>query len=74
MNTKIYREDEQDFPEFKSLEDARQYFQTRYNGEYYCGDSVRMSDDAVCYFDNLNYQPVEIFVYDDGFVYVHVVY
>lgn len=75
MNTfNIYRKDELEFPEFKSLEEARVFFETSYKGNYVRGGCERLSDDVVCYFDELNYQPVQISVYDDGYISVHVVY
>ena len=69
----IYREDEAKFPKFRSVETARNYFRRNYRGEYNVGSAERI-DDFICYFDDLNGQPVQIMEYDDGQIYVHVVY
>ena len=70
----IYREDEIKFPCFRSLKTARNYFRRNYQGEYNEGYCEMIDDDCLCYFDNLNGQPVQIMVYDDGSIIVHVVY
>ena len=70
----IYREDELEFPRFRSVQTARNYFKRNYKGDYTEGYAERIYDDCICYFDDLNGQPVEILVYDDGSIFVHVVY
>lgn len=70
----IYREDEVKFPKFRSVQTARNYFKRNYKGDYTEGYAERIADDQLCYFDELNGQPVQISVYNDGFVSVHVVY
>ena len=69
----IYREDEAKFPKFTSVYMARDYFRRNYHGEYTEGIVERI-DDFLCYFDDLNGQPVQIMEYDDGFITVHIVY
>lgn len=70
----ITREDEANFPDFKSLEEARAYFRNRYGDKYREGDWERLDVDHICYFDEVDYQPVQISVYEDGTVSIHVVY
>lgn len=70
----ISRTDEANFPDFKSVEEARSYFQKRYGDKYICGFMERLDDDLVCYFDEVDYQPVQILEYEDGTIGIHVVY
>lgn len=70
----ITRQDEANFPDFKSLAEARAYFRNRYGDKYREGDWERIDVDRICYFDKVDYQPVQISVFDDGSVLVHVVY
>lgn len=70
----ISREDEANFPEFGSVQEARAYFKKRYGEKYREGRGEWLSDDHFCYFDEVNHQPVQISVYSDGEVSVHVVY
>lgn len=69
----ISRKDETKFPKFRSVQTARNYFRRNYRGEYNEGYVERI-DDFLCYFDDLNGQPVQIMEYDDGQIFVHVVY
>ena len=70
----IKREDEADFPHFKTLEEARSYFRNRYGELYKVGYWGRFDNETICYFDEVNSQPVQILIYNDGGVFVHVVY
>lgn len=70
----ISREDEANFPDFNSIQEARSYFKKRYGEMYREGRGEWLSDDHLCYFDDVNSQPVQISVYSDGEVSVHVVY
>lgn len=69
----IYRADETKFPKFRSVKTARNYFRRNYRGEYNEGYAEHIGD-FICYFDDLNGQPVQIMEYDDGLIVVHVVY
>ena len=62
----IYREDEAKFPRFRSVQTARNYFKRNYRGEYTEGYAEYIGDNCLCYFDELNDQPVQIMEYDDG--------
>lgn len=70
----ITREDEASFPSFTSLKEARSYFRERYGELYNKGYSERIDDETICYFDEVNSQPVQILIYNDGGVFVHIVY
>lgn len=70
----ISRQDEANFPNFKTLAEARAYFKNRYGKKYRKGDCERLDENTICYFDEVDYQPVQISVYNDGYVSVHVVY
>lgn len=70
----IKREDEADFPHFKTLEEAKSYFKNRYGELYKEGYRERLDDETICHFDEVGSQPVQILIYDDGGVFVHVVY
>lgn len=70
----IYRDDEATFPKFRTVQTARNFFKRNYRGEYVEGYCESICDDCLCYFDSLNGQPVQIMEYDDGEIYVHVVY
>lgn len=70
----ISRDDEYGFPVFKTVEEAREYFEKCYGDKYNRGYRERIDEDCVCYFDDVDGQPVQISEYDDGFVSVHVVY
>lgn len=66
----ISREDEANFPQFSSVDEARAYFQKRYGKKYSLGYSQYIEGVGVLYFDKVDGQPVEIS--EDGFI--HVVY
>lgn len=72
----ISREDEANFPDFTSIDEARAYFKKRYGDKYNFGIREYMGDDFIelyggyIYFDDVNGQPVQIG--ENG--YVHVVY
>ena len=74
----ISREDEANFPDFNSIEEARDYFVERYGDKYnfgereYIGDSEGMKEmyGEYMYFDDVDGQPVQIG--ENGRV--HVVY
>lgn len=70
----IYREHEKNFPNFRSVQTARNYFRRNYKGEYNEGYCDMIDDDCLCYFDDLNGQPVQILEYDDGLIVAHIVY
>lgn len=70
----ISREDESKFPSFRSVETARNYFKRNYKGVYTEGYCESIYDDCLCYFDDLNGQPVQILEYDDGLIVAHIVY
>jgi hypothetical protein len=70
----ISRQDEANFPDFKSVEEARTYFEERYGDKYNRGFWERLSEDQICYFDDVDGQPVQISKYEDGFISIHVVY
>ena len=70
----ISREDEAGFPNFKTVVEAKQYFRKRYGESYREGNPERLDEDHVCYFDEVDYQPVQISVFSDGSVSIHVVY
>lgn len=70
----ISRQDEANFPEFNSVEEARTYFEKRYGDKYNRGYRERLDESFVCYFDDVDGQPVQISEYTDGFISVHVVY
>lgn len=75
MNTfNIYRADELEFPDFATVEDARQFFEANYRGTYTRGMWERLNSTTICYFDALNDQLVQIVVNDSGSIAVHVVY
>lgn len=38
------------------------------------GGREQLDENHICYFDEVDYQPVQISVFDDGSVLVHVVY
>lgn len=65
----ITREDEANFPEFKSYKEARKYFKERYGEKYVFGD-CEMIGDELMFFDECDGQPVQIWA-SGG---VHVVY
>lgn len=72
----ISREDERNFPKFKNIDEARDYFVERYGDKYNFGDRERSSEYQLhlfgeyIYFDDVDGQPVQIG--SNGFV--HVVY
>lgn len=70
----ITREDEANFPDFKTALEAKQYFRKRYGKSYREGSREQLDENHICYFDEVDYQPVQISVFDDGSVLVHVVY
>lgn len=70
FNFTITREDEANFPEFKSYIEARAYFEKRYGDKYNYGDWEYIEGWGKVYFDDVDGQPVQI--REDGFV--HVVY
>jgi hypothetical protein len=70
----ISREDEANFPNFETALEAKQYFRKRYGKSYREGNLEQLSEDHKCYFDEVNHQPVQISVFGDGTVSVHVVY
>lgn len=65
----ISRNDEANFPQFKSVDEARGYFESRYGERYTRGYSELIGDRRI-YFDSVDGQPVQID--ENGFV--HVVY
>ena len=67
----ISRQDEANFPDFKSVEEAREYFEKRYGEKYNRGYWERLSENQICYFDDVDGQ---ISKYEDGFISIHVVY
>jgi len=72
---KISRQDEAEFPDFDTLEEARKYFKNRYGNDYVIAENaVRLDEDSICYFDKVGWQPVEITESNDGKIYIHVVY
>lgn len=70
----ITREDEANFPYFKTTLEAKQYFRKRYGESYREGSREQLDENYICYFDEVDYQPVQISVFSDGSVLVHVVY
>ena len=70
----ITREDEANFPDFKTALEAKQYFRKRYGKSYREGSREQLDETHICYFDEVDYQPVQISVFDEGSVSVHVVY
>ncbi|KYG90809.1 hypothetical protein A0U40_17935 [[Bacillus] sp. KCTC 13219] len=74
FNFTITRQDEAGFPEFKTLNEARTYLKKRYGDKYREGSWERLGENHICYFDKVDYQPVQISVYSDGTVSVHVAY
>lgn len=70
----ITREDEANFPDFKTALEARQYFRKRYGKSFREGNREQLDGNHICYLDEVNYQPVQIYVLGDGSVLFHVVY
>lgn len=70
----ITREDEANFPDFETVLEAKQYFRKRYGESYREGAREQLGEDHICYFDEVDYQPVQISVFSDGSVLIHVVY
>lgn len=71
----ISREDEANFPDFNSIDEARAYFKKRYGDKYNCGNSEYWEYDQEyygnrMYWDDVDGQPVQIS--ESGIV--HVVY
>lgn len=70
----ITRQDEANFPNFTSVKEAKKYFRNRYGDKYQEGECERLDIDHICYFDEVDNQPVQISLYSDGTISVHVVY
>ena len=71
---KINRQDEAEFPDFDTLDEARKYFKNRFGNDYIIAENaVRLDEDSICYFDRIGSQSVEI-IESDGKIYIHVVY
>jgi len=71
----ISRQDEAGFPDFKSIDEAREYFMKRYGDKYNCGSSEPWEYEPEyyggrMYWDDVDGQPVQIS--ESGVV--HVVY
>lgn len=56
----ITREDEANFPKFKSHIEARAYFKKRYGDKYNYGDCEYIEGFGLTYFDDVDGQPVQI--------------
>ncbi|MDC9237016.1 hypothetical protein PSL85_20375 [Clostridioides difficile] len=54
----ITREDEANFPDFKTALEAKQYFRKRYGKSYREGSREQLDENHICYFDEVDYQPV----------------
>ncbi|MBB4825954.1 hypothetical protein HNO89_003191 [Sporosarcina luteola] len=54
--------------------EAKQYFRKRYGKSYREACHEQLDENHICYFYEVDYQPVQISVFDDGSVLVHVVY
>lgn len=72
----ISRDDEANFPDFNSIDEARDYFEDRYGDKYNFGQRERQEGSATdfwgeyVYYDDVDGQPVQIG--QNG--HVHVVY
>lgn len=69
----ISRDDEANFPDFTSIDEARAYFKKRYGDKYRCGHSEPWEVEYYggrMYWDDVDGQPVQIS--ESGIV--HVVY